>query len=83
MAQSMTGVSPRIGIHSSVYTNQHSIQVAGAFQFDIGLTALLTDAIGLKPNLATFTTMDYTGIHPDEDYTYTPADLMIATAVMR
>lgn len=82
IAQTLVDVSPRIAIYSSVNELTHSIQVAGKYEFDIGLTGLVTNALGLSPNISPFTTK-LAENHPDPEYNQKPVDLLIATATMR
>lgn len=82
IAQTLADVSPRIAIYSSGNELIHSIQVTGKYEFDIGITGLVTSALGLAPNLSPFLTSLVTD-HPDPEYVQHPPDLLIATATMR
>ena len=82
IAQTLVDVSPRIAIYSSTNDLIHSIQVAGKYEYDIGLTGLVTHALGLFPNVSPFLTKS-TDNHPDPEYIQQPPDLVIAVATMR
>ena len=78
----LTDVIPRLALYSGTYKMVHSIQVAGPYQFDIGLTSLVTNALGLYPNLAPFLTRN-TNTHPDDNYHQHDPELLVAAASMR
>jgi len=82
VAQSYADVNPRLGIYATGNAKAHSLLVTGKYEYDLGLTGLVTSAIGLFPNISPFMTKSDPD-HPDENIVYHPADLLVATATMR